>query len=297
METRFSSSNSFSPRRVSSESCSLSPKTSQLFDEKLQAVCDERRTSLKHICPILFKRSLLVYSRESHLIVSRFKYLLFFCIILTIVWTPLKKDQTSIQNRIGLLHLITSMGQTAGFSIGAASMRNDKLNFLREISDGLYSSLAYFVIYFVIAIPLLIVPSLLCGFLMSYVVGLGTSPMHILDFAFVILCLTTFGECIGVFCTSIFHHSGVGYTLIGMVTTLTGKFCLNLSSYYLFCNVLTCSSLSLSFSLFIFLCRFNDWFYRSCRTFIFSPVTPYFSLVLGRLHTFEYCFSKCSLFL
>jgi hypothetical protein len=251
---------------------------------------DSKSLSMSHVYTVLLQRSMLVLTRDKSLIFSRFKYLGFYAMVLALVWTPLRKDQQSIQNRIGILQLIISMGQAAGFSVGISSVRREKSIVAREYTDHLYSSITYFLAYFTVSIPLLIIPCFIFAVFMVYVIHLGGFPssiVHLFQFTYVMFCLTIFGECIGVFFTSVVKNTGAGGIFIGIITSFTSK-----------SDFPTLHLLSPSVPRFLFCyCRFDFRFSWSSRTSNFSLPTIWFSSILGQFYSCKYCISRYRVYL
>lgn len=95
--------------------------------------------------------------------------------------------------------------------------------FYREYVDGIYPPLVFFLNYFLLSIPFLVVSSVIISALMVFAINLHPTFDALVLFTFVTFGFTFVGECIGVMFCCVFDHVGVSTNLTSVVISI---FCL-----------------------------------------------------------------------
>ena len=88
--------------------------------------------------------------------------------------------------------------------------------FYREYIDGGYTTIAFFLSYFVIAFPFLGVSATSLGVLLTFAIGLQPSGLAFLQFSYVMFCFMFVGECIGVSFCAVFYHIGFSVNIMSV---------------------------------------------------------------------------------
>ena len=172
--------------------------------------------------PLLLRRSFLNMSRQPALCLNRISQGMFFGLILACFYAPIGDDQNSIQNRVGNLYELTALCFIGMLSC-IAIFPSERNVFYREYVDGDYSALSFFLAYFIIAIPFLIVTALGISALMVFAVGLQPTASALLIFTGVVFCFIFTGECVGVIFCSLFMHVGFSVNIMSVVISIFGK--------------------------------------------------------------------------
>lgn len=154
--------------------------------------------------------------------------------ILACFYAPVGDDQNSIQNRIGCLYELTAL--TFIGMLNCIDIYPVERNvFYREYMDGVYSSRSFTASYFVIALPVIGVASLITSFMMTYLVGLAPNVDALFGFTFVLASFMFTGECLGIIFCSIFSHVGFSLNIVSAVISSFGKvFCINFTHLHTF---------------------------------------------------------------
>jgi hypothetical protein len=172
---------------------------------------------------LLLHRSYLNMVRQPVLASTRITQGLFFALILAAFYAPMKDDQNSIQNRIGLLYELTALCFIGMLSC-IAIFPIERNVFYREYVDGGYSFLAFFLAYFIIAIPVIAFTALLISLLMVFAIGLQPTWNALGIFTFVLTCFMFAGECIGVIFCAMFMHVGFSVNVMSIFIGITNQF-------------------------------------------------------------------------
>jgi hypothetical protein len=177
---------------------------------------------LYYTLPLLLRRSFLNMSRQPALCLNRISQGAFFGLILACFYAPMGSDQNSIQDRVGCLYELTALAFIGMLSC-IAIFPNERNVFYREYVDGDYSTLAFFMSYFMIAIPFLVLTAAIISALMVFAVGLQPEPIALLIFTCVVFCFIFAGECVGVIFCSMFMHVGFSVNVMSVVISVFGK--------------------------------------------------------------------------
>lgn len=177
---------------------------------------------LYHTLPLLLNRSIMNIMRQPALCMNRIAQGVFFGLILSCFYAPIGQDQNSIQNRIGNLYELTALCFIGMLSC-IAIYPTERNVFYREYIDGDYSVLAFFLSYFLIAIPFILVTSIIISGLITYAVGLQPTYDAFLVFSSVLFSFIFTGECIGVIFCTLFIHIGFAVNVMSVVLSIFGK--------------------------------------------------------------------------
>ena len=171
--------------------------------------------------PLLVNRSMTNLWRQPVLCFTRITQGLFFGLILSMFFAPIGNNQKSIQNRIGNLYQISAVC-FIGMLNCIAQYPIERNVFYREYADGSYSATSFFLTYFAIAIPFIVLTSVLFALLMACAVGLDCSVEGVYTFSGVVFCFLFLGECFGVMFCAIFSHIGFSVNIMSMWISLFG---------------------------------------------------------------------------
>lgn len=172
---------------------------------------------------LLLHRSYLNMTRQPILATTRISQGLFFALILAAFYAPMRDNQNSIQNRIGLLYELTALCFIGMLSC-IAIFPIERNVFYREYVDGSYSFLAFFLSYFIIAIPVIAFAAFLISLLVVFAIGLQPTWTALGIFTFVLSCFMFAGECIGVIFCAMFMHVGFSVNVMSIFIGITNQF-------------------------------------------------------------------------
>merc|ERR1719265_1294671 len=97
---------------------------------------------------------------------------LFFTLMFGLVYLRMGTDQTSLQDRTGILFFMV-MNQAFGSVIGISDIMPNQLRVVsRERASKMYSSASYFAATFLVTLPLELMPSLVTGTIVYYMTAL-----------------------------------------------------------------------------------------------------------------------------
>jgi hypothetical protein len=174
-----------------------------------------------HTLPLLITRSFVNIGRQANLATVRISQGVFFALILACFYSPITSNQVGVQNRIGCLQELTALC-FIGMLCCIAIYPYERSVFYREFVDSGYSASSFFICYFCVATPFLVVVSFLISALMTFGVGLNGSLSGFLVFAFVIFCFILVGEAIGIFFCALFFDIGLSVNLMSAVLGIFG---------------------------------------------------------------------------
>jgi ABC-type multidrug transport system ATPase subunit/ABC-type multidrug transport system permease subunit len=122
---------------------------------------------------ILFWRAWSELSRDIPVIMFKIVLSTFFGCIIGAIYNNISNDQASIFNREGLLFIIV-LNQAFNNAIGVAStFPKEKIIVNRERSAGAYDTLSYFFAKFLAEMPINVIPGIVFGTLIYWIVGLN----------------------------------------------------------------------------------------------------------------------------
>lgn len=169
--------------------------------------------------PLLLQRSYLNQSRQPVLMSTRISQGLFFALILCCYYSPMGNDQASVQNRIGNLQQTTSLC-FIGMLNNIAIFPLERNVFYREYVDGTYSTAAFFLSYFLLSIPFILLSAVCIAVLFTYAIGLRPEFGAFLIFTYVTFCFMFVGECVGVAFCALFFHIGFSVNIMSVVISI-----------------------------------------------------------------------------
>lgn len=137
--------------------------------------------------PLILERSYINQRRQPILITTRISQALFYALILSAFYAPVGDNQNSIQNRIGNLYGVTSL-TFIGMLNCIAVFPVERDVFYREYLDGGFSETAFWITYYIFALPFLIISGALVSVLMTYAIGLQPTGEAFILFLFVSFC-------------------------------------------------------------------------------------------------------------
>lgn len=171
---------------------------------------------------LLGKRSIENIMRQTDLAIARVSQGIFYALILSAFFAPLGNDQSSIQNRIGILYELTALC-FIGMLNCIAIYPQERNVFYREYLDGYYSAYPFIFSYFSIAIPFIILCAFLMSLLITYAVGIKRDFLVTLQFTLIIFFINLTGESLGVIFCSLFQQIGFS---INIVSAVISFFCI-----------------------------------------------------------------------
>lgn len=121
---------------------------------------------------LLLKRQWREQTRNKTALAIKYTLNTFFAAVFGTVYFQLAHDQTSIQDRTGILFFIC-LNQAFGSAIGVAQVIPAQLQVVnRERVSGLYGALPFYVATFLVSLPLEVVPQVAYGSVIYYMTGL-----------------------------------------------------------------------------------------------------------------------------
>merc|ERR1711871_217760 len=131
---------------------------------------------------LLLRRSWREQTRDKLTLGIKFSMNTFFCLMFGLVNFQMPRDQTSIQNRTGIL-FFTAMNQAFGSSIGISQIIPLQLKVVsRERAARLYGAIPYYFATFITCLPLELIPQFLYSMLIYFLAGLRPGWHYFLTF-------------------------------------------------------------------------------------------------------------------
>jgi hypothetical protein len=169
--------------------------------------------------PLLFSRHYTNLYRQPTLFYTRLSQPLFYGLIIALFYSPLKHNQESVQDRIGLLHEISPM-VFIGMLNFIAIFPYERDVFYRECTDGGYSAFAFFLTYVLLALPF----NAAASAMVSSLVALATGLVHTGEGFGLIMLISWFylsvGEFIGIAFCAVINHVGFSVNVMSMVISV-----------------------------------------------------------------------------
>ena len=172
--------------------------------------------------PLLLHRSYLHQIRQPAVSTTRLSQGWFYALILCAYFAPIGNDQSSIQNRIGILYELTALC-FIGMLSAIAIYPTERNVFYREYTDGFYSAVTFIFSYFSLAMPTLLLTAVGIAVLVTYSIGLQPKPLAIGQFAYVCFCFIFNGECLAIIFCSIFDQIGFSVNVVSPVISFLCK--------------------------------------------------------------------------
>eukprot|EP01114_Cavostelium_apophysatum_P012545 TRINITY_DN2833_c0_g1_i4.p1 TRINITY_DN2833_c0_g1~~TRINITY_DN2833_c0_g1_i4.p1 ORF type:complete len:1333 (-),score=277.19 TRINITY_DN2833_c0_g1_i4:35-4033(-) len=167
------------------------------------------KTTLWSQFNVLTQRSLKNLFRSKDQIIARCFNLTGMAIMFLALLFRLGYDQSSVQNRIGLVYQIMSGGVFVGLLNSVALFPMERTTFLRDNKDGSFSPFSFWLSYTLIEI----IFDLVSVFVMSFIVYFGNNLQLEVEkyfiFVYVMYLLQTWGESIGCIWCCIFKDANI----------------------------------------------------------------------------------------
>ncbi len=158
---------------------------------------------------------------------------IFFAILVGCVYSGMSDDQTSIQNRNGLLFFVTINQSFNGLISVLNTFPKEKVIVNREISSNAYKLNSYFLSKFFVELPINILPPLVFSLILYWIVGLNPAADRV--FIFMLLIMQTsitaiaMGLAVSAGSATVESAGAVGPPLM-IVCLLFGGFYINVDS-------------------------------------------------------------------
>jgi hypothetical protein len=176
-------------------------------------------SGLLYTLPLLVQRSFTNERRQPIVISTRVSQGLFFALILCCFFAPIGDDQASVGNRIGVLYMLCST-VFLGMLNNIAIYPSERNVFYREYMDGGYSAFAFFLTYFLLALPFLVLTALAISSLIAFAVGITSTLQGFVFITLVIFAFTITGEFVGIAFCSMFYHIGFTVNIVSVVLSI-----------------------------------------------------------------------------
>jgi ABC-type multidrug transport system ATPase subunit/ABC-type multidrug transport system permease subunit len=186
---------------------------------------------------ILFWRAWSELSRDIPVITFKCILSTFFGCIIGAIYNNISNDQASIYNREGLLFIIV-LNQAFNNAIGVATtFPKEKIIVNRERSAGAYDTLSYFFAKFLAEMPINVIPGIVFGTLIYWIVGLN--PVRYGYFLLILLLLVVTAIALGLAVSaaspSADFASGIIVPIV-IIPLIFGGFYINLDSLPIVAN-------------------------------------------------------------
>ncbi|EGF82438.1 hypothetical protein BATDEDRAFT_86245 [Batrachochytrium dendrobatidis JAM81] len=190
-----------------------------------------KKTSFFNAFYVLSIRSIVNTQRQPLLVIARIMQVVFLGIIQAIYLPNQSYNQTSIQNRIGVLQQTVAV-LFVGLLNCVAVFPPERDLLYHEFADGAYTLGPFFFAYNLIEIPIEIVSALLYSLFIMFAIGLNTTPVTYMCMALSVFCFVNIGESIGIAFCSIVNHVGFSVSLtnsvLGVFVVMSGMLSSNM---------------------------------------------------------------------
>ena len=131
---------------------------------------------------LLLARTWREQTRDTTTLTIKYVMQTFFSLLFGVVYLRMARDQTSIQDRTGIL-FFQAMNQAFGSAIGISKIIPQQLKVVsRERAARMYTPLPYYVSTFLVTLPLELVPGVIYGTVIYYMTALREGVKHYLVF-------------------------------------------------------------------------------------------------------------------
>jgi ABC-type multidrug transport system ATPase subunit/ABC-type multidrug transport system permease subunit len=168
---------------------------------------------------LLLRRSSICLSRSPSAILARTGQVTGFAIILVVFFTPLRKNDTSVQSRVGFMQEVVAV-YFIGMLQNVAVFPGEKAVFDAEARDGTYGVEPFLIAYTALEVPFEIFAAVLFGVLMTFIVGLPRSGEVFGVMSFVCFSLVNCGESVGMMSNTLFKSTGFAVSVTSVVLSL-----------------------------------------------------------------------------
>jgi ABC-type multidrug transport system ATPase subunit len=170
--------------------------------------------------PLLVRRSLTSFRRDSSAILARTSQVIAFGVIITLFFAPLKSDYNSIQSRFGFIQEYLAL-YFVGMLQNVAVYPFEKVLFYSEFADAAYSPEAFFVCYTLLEFPFELVTSLVFGVLVTFAAKLPYTATVFFVNTFNCFAIVNCGESIGIMFNTLFASTGFAVNLTSTVLSIS----------------------------------------------------------------------------
>jgi len=141
-------------------------------------------------CYMLSKRTLLNNLRNPYLLRTQYSLTILLAALIGIIFWKSDTDINGIQNRLGCMFFLVSLLAFASMS-SIDTFFQERAVFLRERANGMYRTSAYFVSKALCdVIPMRVIPPLLLGAIVYYMIGLREGAVHFVVFLSVLVLVS-----------------------------------------------------------------------------------------------------------
>lgn len=175
----------------------------------------KKRATFKVAFPIIFKRQLLMLTRNKEIPFARIFNSAGIALMSTLFYTPIKKDFTGILDTLGLVQQV-SAAYFAGLLNNMTAYPVEKNFFYEEYEDVVYGMNTFFIVYTILEIPLEFVSGIIYGALTVYAIGLPREVGVFFVFVYTNVMIVNCGESLGVFFNSMLNHTGLAVQIVSV---------------------------------------------------------------------------------
>ena len=164
---------------------------------------------------ILVQRAFLNTVRQPTLLLARALQVVFFALIISYFFAPMRFDQASVGNRAGAMFewcALMFIGMLNCMSV----FPNERNVFLRENLDGAYGPLAFLASYTSIEMPFNGICGIVFSLLMTFAVGMRAGPYAIFVRAYAVTAVISVGESVAIAFCACFDHPGFALSLVNL---------------------------------------------------------------------------------
>lgn len=200
------------------------PENSILLDNKSQV-----RKNFKSIIKepanfivgfyVLISRQWKGLIRDKNLLIARTANIVGMAIILSLFFARLKHNNTSIQDRLGLIHMCTSLYFT-GMLNNIAAYPLERDNFYDEYNDDVVGLNSFFFSYFVLEVPFEVVSCFIYSIFIMFVIGLEINAGLFFTLFYTTFMIVNSGESLGISFNTIFDRPGFALNIISVMCSI-----------------------------------------------------------------------------
>ncbi|KAK7477475.1 hypothetical protein BaRGS_00031299 [Batillaria attramentaria] len=160
--------------------------------------------------------------RDRQAFVNRFVLLPVFVPFIIVFLGRLRNNQSSIQDRLGLLYQSVQVPPYVGIVNAVALFPAIRDHFYREGLDGLYSSATFLLAYTVHIAPFIAVAAVLFSAFLYWTTGMNPDPDKFGMMVAVVVCLHMVGELLTVASMGVFRNPQLANTTTALLLTASG---------------------------------------------------------------------------
>ncbi|KAH3671245.1 hypothetical protein OGAPHI_000468 [Ogataea philodendri] len=164
-------------------------------------------------------RQMLTLVRDKNVLIARCTQVIGMGLILSLFFARLKHNNTSVQNRLGLIQQIVSLYFT-GMLNNMAAYPRERDFFYEEYSDDATNLYAFFASYTLIEIPFEILNALVFSVLLMFVVGFQYDVGLFFAMVYTSGLVVNAGESVGLSFNTVFDHPGFALNVISIICSV-----------------------------------------------------------------------------